>query len=222
MYWRSVRLFDGVVLLLRKRLPEEALMLARSLFVEALRLAEIAGAGGSRGSLVLGWANASIEEKKGLLKEATRLGLETDPAPLLAELDAQQKKLQNYRARKGIGSFRNFLSERAAAERFGRTHDYWTYVFAHEFVHGTDAAFTYSRTKTADGTLMFHDQTNDPQLTVGVACFAAKSLLQGAAAVAQVFGWKGADAIDALAKEVLKLEEQQKSVAPFPRLRFRA
>jgi len=36
MYWRSVRLFDGIVLLLRKRLPEESLILARSLFVDAL------------------------------------------------------------------------------------------------------------------------------------------------------------------------------------------
>ena len=89
MYWRSVRLFDGIILLLRNRLPEEALILARSLFVEGLRLAEIADAGRSRGSLVLGWASASIEEKKGLIKEAIRLGLEPDPTAMLAELDAQ-------------------------------------------------------------------------------------------------------------------------------------
>jgi hypothetical protein len=81
LYWRSIRLFDGIVSLLsllEKDLPEEALILGRSLFVEALRLAEIEAAGDQRAALILGWENTSIEEKKGLFKEAPKLGLEFD------------------------------------------------------------------------------------------------------------------------------------------------
>jgi hypothetical protein len=212
LYWRTIRLFDGVVLLLKNRLPEEALIIARSLFVDALRLAEIGDAGEKRGALILGWANNSIENKKNLLKEATRLGLESDPTALFAELESQQKKLQSHRSRNGIGPLRSFLSERAASEKFGRSHDYWSYAFSHEFVHGSDFALTYSRKKRADGVLAVYDQTNDPQLSLGVACFSAKSVLQAAAATALTFNWSGIKAIEILETEVVNLEEKHKSV----------
>lgn len=210
LYWRAIRLFDGVVLLLRTHLPEEALILARSLFVDALRLTEISETPKMRAALLLGWANNSIEQKKNLIKEASRLGLEPNPAALMAELNSQQMKLQNYRSRNGIGPLRNFLSEKAAAAKFGRGHDYWSYVFSHEFVHGNDAAFTYSRKNRVDGVLVVHDQTNEPQLTVAVACFAAKSVLQAAVATATVFNWKNIEPIKHLEAEVVKLEETQR------------
>ena len=143
LYWRSIRLFDGIVALLEKDLPEEALILGRSLFVDALRLAEIEAAGAKRAALVLGWANTSIEEKKGLIKDASKLGLEPDPSPILRQLDEEQRKLHAYGRRHGVGKPGKFLSERAAAIKYGRTHDFWTYALAHELVHGSDASFIF-------------------------------------------------------------------------------
>ncbi len=45
MYWRCVSLFRSVLILLDNNQPEEALILARSLFAESLRLMELEDAG---------------------------------------------------------------------------------------------------------------------------------------------------------------------------------
>jgi hypothetical protein len=152
--------------------------------------------------LLLGWANSSIEEKKNLMKEAARLGLEQDPDSLISELNEQQRKLQGYRTRRGVGPLRRFLSERAAAAKFGKAEDYWTYIFAHEFVHGSDAAFTFSRVKITSDTVAVRDRTADAQIIVGVGCFAAISLLQAAKSTVDMFGWEGGHSLEPLSTEV--------------------
>jgi hypothetical protein len=208
LYWRSIRLFDGIIALLEKDLPEEALILGRSLFVEALRLAEIEAAGVQRVALVLGWENTSIEEKKGLFKEASKLGLEFDPTPILRQLDEEQRKLHAYRKDHGIGKLRRFLSEREAAIKYGRAHDYWTYALSHEIVHGSDASFIFNRDKVTTGKVSIRDRTPDPNLQLGITCFVVKSVLQAAKATASVFGWQGTDQLDRLYEEVTDLEER--------------
>jgi hypothetical protein len=42
MYWRCVRLFEATLLLLKSELPDEATIVARSLFEESLRLQQLA------------------------------------------------------------------------------------------------------------------------------------------------------------------------------------
>src|SRR5436190_14065033 len=65
MYWRCVRLFDATLLLLKAELPEEAAIVARSLFEESLRLQQLAADEADRDALILGWANGSIGERLG-------------------------------------------------------------------------------------------------------------------------------------------------------------
>lgn len=57
MFWRALRLYGGVLILLKAELPEEAAILARSLFEEALRLQQLAADTKNRNALILGWAN---------------------------------------------------------------------------------------------------------------------------------------------------------------------
>src|SRR5688572_22695736 len=56
MFWRCVRLYDGVILLLEAQLPEEAAILGRSLFEESLRLQQLTDSS-QRDALIVGWAN---------------------------------------------------------------------------------------------------------------------------------------------------------------------
>ena len=205
LFWRSISLFDGTFALLKEDLAEEAMILGRSLFVEALRLAEIEEAGDDRTALVLGWANSSIKEKKGLIEEASKLGLEKEKEIMLSHLDDEQKGLQAYARRKGVGKLRKFLHVRDAAARYGREHDYWSYSFGHEVVHGSDTAFLFRRKKVDNDTVAISNRTPDPEIIAGVASFAAKSVVQAARAAANVFGWQDGQQLQQLSKEIDEL-----------------
>jgi hypothetical protein len=76
MFWRSLRLFDGIAMLLNGDLPEEAMILGRGLFEEALRLAEVANSGDKRAALLIGWEAKSLNEKIGLHNTAIAMGLD--------------------------------------------------------------------------------------------------------------------------------------------------
>lgn len=200
--WRSFRLFDGIVALIDKNLPEEALILSRALFTDALRLAELQAAGDERAAYILHWLNKSIDERISLVREAVRLGLEADPTELTAKIEAQRAELQDYRVRKGVGRLRPFLTERDAAQKFGRAHEYWGFCFSHEFVHGNDVSLLYSRRKVDAERVMIHAQTTDPKVVEGVATFAMASVLQGAIATVRIFKWGATRELEELAKEV--------------------
>jgi len=188
-YWRSISLFRGVVELLKSNLSEEALILSRSLFTESMRLMEISQADKRRGSLILGWANQSYNEIKGLFLEAHRLGLDPDAEKVVTHYEQQQQKLQNYARRHSVGRFGKFRPEGDAAKRFGRQDDYWTFLLSHAMVHGSDAAYVFRRKKIGESAITLFPNTNDPAIVASVGIFAAKSLLDGAKATAQIFSW---------------------------------
>ena len=65
MFWRSLRLYQGALLLLKAELPEEAAFLARSLFEASLRLKQMADEPQQRDRLILHWVNNLIDGKGG-------------------------------------------------------------------------------------------------------------------------------------------------------------
>jgi hypothetical protein len=68
MFWRAVRLYDGVLCLVKAHLPEEAAILARSLFEVSLDLRQLEAEPEHREALVYGWINTSLNEQMGLLQ----------------------------------------------------------------------------------------------------------------------------------------------------------
>src|SRR5687768_843180 len=76
LFMRAWRLFDAIIILLERNLPEEAVILSRALFTDALRLAEMQAAGPDRAALSLAYVNESIDEKQSLVNEAVRVGLD--------------------------------------------------------------------------------------------------------------------------------------------------
>ena len=145
IFWRAVRLYDGVLVLLKNQQPEEAMFLARSLFEDGLRLQELAEDIQNRDALILCWVNRSIGENRGLLEVGKACGLDTDISAAVTSLEGEVRELQKYARQHGVMKFQTFLSTREAALKFGRREDYWTYHWAHESVHGSDASWMFAK-----------------------------------------------------------------------------
>jgi hypothetical protein len=202
MYWRCVRLYRAALILIWHSSPEEALIIARSLFEESLRFQEMADDPAGREVLILGWLNRSIHEQRGLVREAASLGIEGEPEALLAKVAEQQAELDRYIRKNNVGSLRNFAQPRVVARKHGRIDDFWTYLSAHEVVHGSDFALKLSRKKLQSGTIGLYLTNEDPGLLLGVAAFCARSALLTARSAARIFGWQEPPEIAGLLDEI--------------------
>ncbi len=67
MYWRTRRLYEAALHLLKAHLPEEAGILGRSLFETAMRLMQLAADPADRDALIIGWVGGSINRREGLI-----------------------------------------------------------------------------------------------------------------------------------------------------------
>jgi hypothetical protein len=182
MFWRSVRLYDGVTILLEQNLPEEAMFLARSAFEESLKLRELGDDTKNRLGLVVTHIKKSIDERRYIL---------ADEPEAIAKLHKEERDLADFAKHSGVGRYPSFLSTKAAIERFERTPDSGFYNLTHHFVHGTDFAMNFGRQKVDTGELFVHDRTKTLWIQLGVAIFASLSLVEAAKGAAQVFGWQG-------------------------------
>lgn len=189
MYWRCVRLFDATFHLLKAELPEEAAIVARSLFEESLRLQQLAADEPYRDALVLGWANSSISERLGLLSLAKSIGLDDDTSEAEGKLNGERRSLQAYQQRRGVARLRRFASEREAATRLGRQSDYWAYALGHELVHGSDVAWMFARRRLAPDVVGLYSKTDAPGIRAAFAEFAASSATAAAVAACAMFEW---------------------------------
>jgi len=189
MFWRSRRLYEGVLILLKAELPEEAAILARSLFEESLRLQQLAAEPENRDGLILGWANNSINQQRGLLHTAKACGLDPDISATLTILEKRRRDLDQYGARQGVKRRPSFQTRRDAAFRFERKEDFWLYEWSHESVHGSEAAWLFSSRRPAEGILGLYAKANDPELLSEFARFAARSMANAAEAAFAILGW---------------------------------
>lgn len=197
MFWRSVRLYDAATILLRSNLPEEAVMLARASFEEALKLRELGDNESDRLGLIVRHALDAITEKRNLLVKKDRSAEGGDPG-VVEQLNDEEAKLMQFATTSGITKIPKFLSVKAAIERYGRTPDLGFYEMSHQFVHGSDLAISFGRTRRGEDELLINDRTSDLWFQVGVAAFVSLSLVEATRGAAKVFGWKGAEEVAAL------------------------
>jgi hypothetical protein len=205
MFWRSFRLYEGVLLLLRAELPEEAAFLARTLFECSLRLRQMASEPDRRDGLILWWVNRSIDEKAGLLGVAKEVGLDQNIDEALKSLAEERKVLQEYLRRNGVAKLLSFRSVKDSAFRYDRKEDYWMYEWAHDSVHANDVAWMFARKKIAHDSVGLYAKTNDPLLLASWAGFAATSLTAATKATAEIFGWHLPSEFGEPAKEIERL-----------------
>jgi Family of unknown function (DUF5677) len=186
MYWRTRRLYEATLLLLKAHLPEEAGILGRSLFETAMRLMQLAADSADRDVLIIGWEADSLNRWEGLVHTAKSVGLDSDVNEELAMLKEQRKLLDRYAAgRRG----KPFLEPREAAKRFGREDDFWAYQWAHQSVHGGKAASIFS-TRVGGDTISLHGKVEEPSVLGAFSHFAARAMADAAAATYTILGWE--------------------------------
>lgn len=211
MFWRARSLFEGTKILLEHDLADEAMILARSIFEESMRIGQIRLEGVERAAMAMWWMNRSLRDRIGLMKEAQRVGFEEDASGTIRSLEIQKEKLQGYMARNGITRLKKPLSEKEASHRLDRAKDYWSFQYAHEFVHGSDTAYLYRRQKLENDIYGMFAKNGDIGIALGVAQFAGKALLLAGIDTVEMFGRGSKERFQALIDELDALEPPPKS-----------
>jgi hypothetical protein len=188
IYARCRSLFVAAALLVRADHAEEALILGRSLFTEALRLMELASSK-DRDALLLGFAFESVADKRSMIESAVRRGMGDDPRPILATIDEEGRKLERLRQKLGIGKVRHFGSEQALATRHRRLEELWTFEFGHRMTHGTTVSHE-SRTKAVAGDAIgVYLRSSEPEYLWASAAFLTATMIDAQRAASTIFGW---------------------------------
>ena len=200
MLVRCMSLFNGIVILLEQDQAEEALILARSLFEDSLRLAQLADADDEREGYMLWWANDSLKRQIGLFREAVRAGLTENTDKSIRQLQEQQDGIRQYTKRNGI-HMKKFLSDFDAAVKFDRKQAFWIYRVSDQMVHGSDTAHMFRRRNISDDHIGVHLKCPNLSTIISAGLNSAESLLHAAQATAKIFSWGVGDALDILYRE---------------------
>ncbi|MDP8951067.1 MAG: DUF5677 domain-containing protein [Actinomycetota bacterium] len=191
MYWRCVSLFRSVLILLDNGFPEEALILARSLFEESLRLMELEDAGDERKAILFGYYAENLERSEELFgPTAERLGITKDASDVREHARRQKGQIESYRIHENIGKRKKFSTVKVAASKLNRQRDLWIYLLSHYMVHGGEPAYIFRRGTLKEGARTFYAQTSDPDVLAETGAFAARSIAHAQYATAGMFGWE--------------------------------
>lgn len=186
MYMRCSSLFRGARILIENDLPEESLILSRSLFTESLWLTELANVTMSEQiALIMGWRYASLGEVRGLVVEAHKAGLEDSPELVLGDVERHRKAVEGYGQRHGVLKAKKFPSVKDLAKSQGRREDLWSFELAHEMTHGSEAAHLL-RHKGMGDAIAFVAATSDPDFICGAARLSARSMVFAHYAIASI------------------------------------
>jgi hypothetical protein len=187
MFWRAVRLYNGVLCLIKAELPEEAAILARSLFEVSLHLRQLEAEPKNRDALVYRWINDSITEQLGLLKNCVQ-----NEAVAEGNTNLEKRRQQTAKDFSGLGITKPlpFLDTKVSAKRFGWSEDkILFYEWSHESVHGTEAVWMFAKIGMDDGTVGLFGKTANPRALAYITHFAGKSMAQAAKAMFAIMGW---------------------------------
>ena len=88
-----------------------------------------------------------------------------------------------------VSSFLTFLETKIAAKQFRRSDDILLYEWAHESVHGSEAAMLFARKRPAGDTVGLHAKIGNPIVLSHYVHFAAKSMTAAVQATFAILGW---------------------------------
>jgi hypothetical protein len=109
MTWQSVSRCEGILLLQRDGLLDEACILLRSLMWDAQRLIYLDKHPDERVALILGLQQDQLNNWQSLCKVAKERG--RDPEPLLSTIKLKRQQIENAKLKHGIGRLKKFPKE---------------------------------------------------------------------------------------------------------------
>lgn len=195
LYMRSRSMFDAITLyLLPNRLSTEAMILARALFEDSLRLERLSDLDEqARAGLILGWVNTSYTDELHLVADVERMGL-GDMSQQRRAMATQQQKLSGYVERHGL-SLRPFGDLRSLGRRLHRSADVGAYLISHKYVHGNEIALLSRVEVRESGTRVFAARDLGAGLLPIVSVWATRSALLAYRSVAKMLHWQPPDVI---------------------------
>jgi hypothetical protein len=206
LYARASSHFEAIMILIRRDHPEEAFILIRSLFVESLRLRELAEADTtSRIALIAGWTRDSLKRLENIQLEIERRRTGSANPGFIARLRALRKQSNSYAKRHGLDRARDFTEVRERAAKQRRQDEFGDYAFSQDFVHGgfTSHFGRYRQWKEGEDPLLeLSITTPDPR---AMTAFAVKSVVLAHKAAAEVFSWADDTEEELLLKEAERL-----------------
>jgi hypothetical protein len=207
LFARAVSAYRAAMLLLNASFGDEAMELARALFTDGLRLLELERLGSRRHSVLLGWKLKSIADSEHLMEEAVRVGLETDPKPVLDRLAQERASVLGYATRRGFEppSPQDLPTEKTLAARFGCMEDYWNFRYAHHFVHGTPVAVNSRLRRAPDGTHLFDMRASGASLAEGTTLFLSRYVLLAFSGLLGILESEKPPELDALLQRIEEL-----------------
>jgi len=205
-YARTRSLFSAVRVLLGAGYPEEAVILARSIFETSLQLEYLAAANETdRAALVLGEVSRAtaafrqLDEQRRLERPDAEQDADVD-----RHLDERVRMIQRAQRRFGVPRLRRFPGDHALARRFGHMGSYFGSRLASEMTHGGHLAQA-SRRSGRDGELKVVHRSDDLRQTAGVGTLAAEAALHAQRATAEIMAWDAKD-VEALIQECAELD----------------
>lgn len=207
IYDRCRGLYLGVLVLVEKHLGQEAMILARPLYTDSLRLMELASQDESgRIELVVGWALGSLKATRGRFIEAQQRG--EDVHEYLAAVDGLIEWYRQYAGHRGVKARAvGDPNEKQLAGKHGRD-NFLDFSFTHEFVHGTAFALGLRYRRNGD---QMEVGPVDQSWHVVAAAHAAESMLHAIKATCSIFGWSEPSEVDDL---MVRLDEATDRMEP--------
>lgn len=198
-YSRARSVLEGVTLLVDAHLPEEALMLVRSLLSDSLMLAELAARPEDPVALGFGWLWETNNRYDDLGRAAVAVGLARadEWAPGIARRGAA---IEDGMKARGVKRRKRFDDEHRLATKHGRAREYWDYKFMSEVIHRLDVAQAFRQQRPSSGTVHVFLRNDDPDWLAAALVGAMTSALHAHKATASMFGWTetNVDEIDGL------------------------
>jgi hypothetical protein len=204
---RSV--FAAIQILLEAGFPEEAAILARSLFESSLRLEKLANETETeRERLILGEVRAATSDAIKLYDiEPRALGTGPGMTPEeLAVLEERLVQIERRRTRLNLGRLRRFPGEKDMAKELGRLNEYLNLRIAHHITHGSPLAQATRTRYPGHNEVAVHHRNTDIRMLNGVGTFAAVSALRAQAAVGSFLEFVRSDVGDLLEEGLRRAE----------------
>ena len=184
--------FQGIVLLLKSGLANEALQLAHGLFRNARRLRFLTAIE-NKAPIVFGWLRDSLESGHEVQVAAVNGGFSDGPAPTDIEL-ADKKRNFDRLEEKINAPLAGFSSEDVTKDEVGAL-GWLGHLASRRILSGFGAMMGYQKDSSANG-MGFNNICEDTEFIAFAAAFAGESVLLACQSAGQLFGWPDFDGLD--------------------------
>ena len=188
LFDRCRGLFGAARLLAQHEFGQEALILTRPMFTEALMLLEVASADEKRRvELVVGYELATLADLEGLFRESEARG--GDESDELAFVAARRASLERYAKRHNARTRQWRIDEKKLADKHVAGDGYLDFRMSHHFVHGTTLASQQRYAPHGDVVIVGGPGAASQDWTQGALISASHSMVLAVRGICRILGW---------------------------------